>query len=87
MSYNPNPPRAWSRVQGRCTYVNQDSSYNLVYIPLIGQTVSSSDAAYYDKLQYKGNILQYKGNSVGLTKNQKYVKMFIKREKWDFLKN
>jgi len=72
MSYNPNPTRAWSRVQGQCTYNNNDSSNNAVYIPLINKTVTSSEALYYDKLQYKGNILQYKSNSIGLTKRQKY---------------
>ena len=76
IQYNgPNPTRVWSRVQSQCTYINPDSSYNSIYIPLTGQTVSSSEALYYDKLQYKGNILQYKGNSAGLSKKQKYAQI------------
>jgi hypothetical protein len=75
MSYLPIPPRAWTRVQSQCTYINPDTSYNSIYIPLTGQTVSPSEAAYYDKLQYKGNILQYKKNSIGLSKRQKYAQL------------
>ena len=75
MSYLPIPPRAWSRVQSQCTYVNPDSSYNSIYIPLINKTVSPGEALYYDKLQYKGNILQYKNNSIGLSKRQKYAQI------------
>lgn len=75
MSYLPVPPRAWSRVENQCTYINNDSSYNSIYIPLINQNVTPSQAAYYDKLQYKGNILQYKANSAGLTKKQKYSQL------------
>jgi hypothetical protein len=75
MSYLPIPPRAWSRVENQCTYINNDSSYNSIYIPLINQNVTAAQAAYYDKLQYKGNILQYKANSAGLTKKQKYSQL------------
>jgi hypothetical protein len=70
-NYNPLPPRAWSRVQNPCTYT-LDSSYNSVYIPLTKQTVSLAQADYETKLQYKGNILQYKNNSSRITKSQKY---------------
>jgi hypothetical protein len=72
MSYNPNPTRVWSRVQGQCTYINPDSSYNEAYIPITGQTVSQAQADYEMQLFYKGNILQYKGNSATLTKSQRY---------------
>jgi hypothetical protein len=75
MSYLPVPPRAWSRVENQCTFINKDSSYNSIYIPLINQNVTPTQAAYYDKQQYKGNILQYKGNALGLTKNQKYAQL------------
>ena len=77
MPYNPKPTRAWSRVQSQCTFINNDSSYNAIYIPLINKTLPPGEALYYDKLQYKGNILQYKGNSIGLTKRQKYAQIFI----------
>ena len=75
MSYLPNPPRAWSRVQNKCTYTSTDISYNQVYIPLTNQIVSPAQANYEDKLIYKGNILQYKGNSSQLTKKQKYSQL------------
>jgi len=79
MSYNPIPPRVWSRVQNQCTYTdasgNSDINYNQVYIPLTKQTVTQARANYEDKLIYKGNILQYKGNSSRLTKSQKYTQL------------
>lgn len=75
MSYLPIPPRVWSRVQSQCTYIDPSSSYNSAYIPLTNQTVSLAQALYEDKLQYKGNILQYKGNSSRLTKTQKYTQL------------
>jgi len=75
MSYLPIPPRVWSRVQSQCTYILPGSSYDSAYIPLTNQTVSLGQALYEDKLQYKGNILQYKGNSSRLTKTQKYSQL------------
>ena len=74
-NYNPIPPRVWSRVQNRCTYIMPNNSYNSVYIPLTNQTTSLAQANYEDKLIYKGNILQYKGNSSRLTKSQKYTQI------------
>ena len=74
-NYNPNPPRVWSRVQNQCTYVQPGSTYSQSFIPLSGQTVSQSEANYEEKLYYKGNILQYKGNSASLTKKQKYSQL------------
>ncbi len=71
MSYNPKPPRVWSRVQNRCTFVD-DNSYNTAFIPLTGKTVSQSEADYQKQQFYKGNVLQYKKNSSNLTKTQKY---------------
>jgi hypothetical protein len=71
-NYLPIPPRAWSRVQNPCTYIFPNDTYDSIYIPLTNQTVSLAQANYEDKLQYKGNILQYKGNSSRLTKRQKY---------------
>jgi hypothetical protein len=78
-NYLPVPPRVWSRVQNQCTYTdasgNSDINYNDVYIPLTQQTVSQGQANYETRLFYKGNILQYKGNSSQLTKNQKYSQL------------
>jgi len=73
--YNPIPPRAWSRVQNQCTYILPDSSYNTAYIPLTNQTVTLAQANYENKLFYKGNVLQYKGNSSRFTKNKKYSQL------------
>lgn len=79
MSYNPIPPRVWSRVQNQCTYTdasgNSDINYNQVYIPLTKKTVTQARANYEDKMIYKGNVLQYKGNSSRLTKSQKYTQL------------
>jgi hypothetical protein len=78
-NYLPIPPRVWSRVQNSCTYTdasgNSDINYNQVYIPLIKQTVTQARANYEDKMIYKGNVLQYKGNSSRLTKSQKYTQL------------
>jgi hypothetical protein len=74
-NYNPDPARAWSRVQSLCTYVDPSNNYSSVFIPLTGQTVSQAQADYEDKLQYKGNVLQYKGNSARLTKSQNYSQL------------
>ena len=79
-NYLPNPPRVWSRVQNPCTYIVPDNSYNSIYIPLTNQTVSLAQANLEEKIQYKGNILQYKGNSSRITKNQRYSQ--ISRGLW-----
>lgn len=75
MSYNPIPPRVWSRVQNTCTFINPGDEYLSAYIPLTGQTVSQAEADYEMKQIYKGNILQYKGNSARLTRSQKYSQL------------
>jgi hypothetical protein len=74
-NYNPKPPRAWSRVQHSCTFTIPNNTYNSIYIPLTNQTVSLAQANIEDKIQYKGNILQYKNNSSKITKNQKYAQI------------
>ena len=74
-NYNPTPTRAWSRVQNKCTYIVPGSSYNQAYIPLTQKTVSQAQADYDNKLLYKGNILQYKGNSSRITKQQNYSQL------------
>jgi len=75
MSYNPIPPRVWSRVQNPCTFIVPGDQYLSSYIPLTGQTVSQAQADYEIKQLYKGNILQYKENSAMLTKSQKYSQL------------
>jgi hypothetical protein len=75
MSYLPNPPRAWSRVENNinCTdpLVPPLGKYN-VFIPLTNQTVVPGVANYQAKVLYKGNILQFKNNSSNLSKKQQY---------------
>jgi len=70
IQYNPEPPRVWSRVQRRCTSTIESSPF--VYVPLQTKTILYENAIYNEKQYYKGNILQYKGNSSRLTKNQQY---------------
>ena len=81
-AYNPVPTRVWSRVQNRCTFVDSsnNSYYQSVFIPLPAipftqQPMPLAEANYQDKLLYKGNILQYKGNSSRLTKKQQYTQL------------
>ena len=75
MSYNPIPPRAWSRVEGRCTFIDPSDNYTTAFIPLTNQTVSQAQADYEMKMLYKGNILQYKANSARFTKSQLYSQL------------
>lgn len=74
-NYNPQPPRVWSRVQSRCTYTEPGASYTYSFVPLTNQTVSQAQANYEMQQFYKGNILQYKGNSAQLTKKQRYAQL------------
>ena len=78
MSYLPNPPRAWSRVEGNINCISPIvpplGNYN-VYVPLTNQTIHPAIAAYEQKILYKGNILQYKNNSSNLSKKQIYSKI------------
>jgi len=68
--YLPIPPRAWSRVDNKCTYDNP-TSVN------IDNSDSIYDAAifYRAALINKGNVLQYKKNSTHLTKKQRYAQI------------
>jgi len=64
-NYFPIPPRAWNRVQKKCTYENSTNFENSDYVqdPII---------SYRAALIKKGNVLQYKQNSSQLTKKQRY---------------
>ena len=68
--YDPQPPRAWNRVQNRCSL--ETSFSDQIYIPILKKTVPSQQAAYELDVLAKGNILQYKKNSSNLTKQQRY---------------
>ena len=74
-NYLPIPPRVWSRVENPCVYNLLPNNVNKTYIPLTNQTVPLAQANYEEQLLYKGNILQYKGNSAQLTKRQKYSQL------------
>ena len=73
--YFPSPARTWNRLQRACTYNtdNNTNNYNIVYNPLTRKTITREQSNYEKQLFHKGNILQYKANSVGLTKKQKYA--------------
>jgi hypothetical protein len=68
--YDPQPPRAWSRVQNRCSLETNYSDQ--IYIPVLKKTVPSVQVPYELDVLAKGNILQYKKNSSNLTKQQRY---------------
>jgi len=74
MSYLPSPPRVWSRIENPCIFPYSSTS-SLVYVPLTNQTVPLVVANLEEKIQYKGNILQYKANNANLTKKQKYSQL------------
>ena len=59
-NYNPQPPRAWNRVQNACSTNNDSGNNNAIITELDKQML------------LKGNILQYKKNSSNLTKQQRY---------------
>ena len=62
-NYNPQPPRAWNRVQSECSTNNDSGNNNAIITELDKQML------------LKGNVLQYKKNSSNLTKNQRYSKI------------
>lgn len=62
-NYLPIPPRAWSRVDNRCTYDTSVNDNSSGYDPLVFRRLAQLN---------KGNVLQYKKNSTQLTKNQRY---------------
>ena len=75
-SYNPQPPRVWSRVQHECSTINDSNSENsLVYSYLSKQYVTPAVYESERHMLQKGNILQYKKNSSNLTKNQRFSKI------------
>lgn len=75
MSYLPIPPRVWSRVENPCSFNTFSYENSFVYVPLTNQTIPLELANLEEKIQYKGNILQYKANNANLTKKQKYSKL------------
>jgi len=78
--YLPQPPRAWSRVQNRCSLEIAYSNNSTVKVPYSNLEVPGSTIGYYLDMLNKGNVLQYKANSSNLTKAQRYAK--IARGQW-----
>jgi hypothetical protein len=71
-SYNPVPPRAWSRWNLRCPSfpVNGD-----VQVPYSNKKVPVAQYPSYITMLNKGNVLQYKKNSSNLTQKQRYAQI------------
>lgn len=71
--YLPVPPRAWSRVQGRCIYADPNyGEQEYIYIPILSKFIPLAQVPHELAVLYKGNILQYKKNSSNITKQQRY---------------
>lgn len=66
MSYNPIPPRTWSRVQNACSTIASANTNADTSLLKYGLTIAQIN---------KGNVLQYKANSSKLTKQQIYSLM------------
>lgn len=69
-NYNPVPTKEWYRFENQCVYNTQS----------LGSLFKNKKIAYENAVLYKGNILQYKNNSAGLTKKQIYAQ--IARGMW-----
>jgi hypothetical protein len=75
MSYLPQPPRVWSRVQSACTFLNPNDDYTTGTSVFTGQPISYAQGLYQLQLLNKGNVLQHKANSSRLTKKQRYTQL------------
>ena len=79
-NYLPTPSHIWSRVQNNCSTNSQTTDSTTVYVPLTKKTIPLLQYNYENKINMKGNILQYKVNSSHLTKKQQYAQII--RGKW-----
>ena len=77
--YNPQPPRAWVRLNSQCLYdvVNHQDN-TIVESPLTGKLIPFTLLAHEYQTILKGNILQYKKNA-SFTKNQLYSQKMTKK--------
>ena len=73
--YNPQPPRAWSRVQNICSSSITSTSTGFVTSPLTGEQIPVGRYEFEAQMLSKGNVLQYKKNGGSLTRNQRYSKI------------
>ena len=80
MSYLPQPPRAWSRVQQHPYCTDPANPSSTLFNPLTNNNITQADANLLNQILYKGNILQYKNNSSNLSRNQRFAQ--IAKGKW-----
>jgi hypothetical protein len=73
--YDPQPPRAWSRVQNICSSSVNANSSGYVSSPLTGELIPVGKYYFEAQMLLKGNVLQYKKNSTSLTKRQRYAQI------------
>ena len=77
--YNPQPPRAWSRVQNICSSTINSTSSGFVTSPLTGEQIPIGKYEFEAQMLSKGNVLQYKKNAGfmknDLLKNKDFCKM------------
>jgi len=76
--YKPIPPRAWSRVQNECTFINPTNTQNAsptILVPFLNEKIPSTDLREAELQYIKGNILQYKKNDSNMSKQQKYAQI------------
>ena len=81
----PDPPRLWSRAQGRCSESNNSTnssnssdssdSTGFIYLPETGKYITIQEYADIIAMLNKGNVLQYKKNSSNITKQQRYAQI------------
>ena len=74
--YNPQPTKAWYRVQS-CTYpiYNLTAGNDIVYNNYTRQYTTYAKSNFDSQMAAKGNVLQYKANSANLTRNQQYAQL------------
>lgn len=72
----PDPPRLWSRAQGRCSESNNSTnSTGFIYLPETGKYITIQEYNDIIAMLNKGNVLQYKKNSSNITKQQRYAQI------------
>lgn len=80
MSYLPQPPRAWSRVQQHPYCTDPINPSSTLYNPLTDSTITQADANLLNQILYKANVLQHKNTSSNLSRNQRFAQ--IAKGKW-----
>jgi hypothetical protein len=68
-TYNPVPTRVWSRTQGICSFIDPVVTYRSAFT---NEPISKQQYDLEMQQLYKGNVLQYRKNSMTFTKTQRY---------------